>query len=201
MDISELRYKPEPKFGDEAKEWSIGIRKVHLVKLHWSMLYPKKPKAPMPGPSDYYPNYHIAKPSIYEIYFEKERPPPPQPLIDEAKLFPKPNSEMEYDAIKSMNHVKSRIHSCKFADEPFSSEQNTSVNTTKASRSRGTSFSKSFSKPKHDFEKDFDPVRAMNSIKPRAPAYLFADEQYESAPVPISNKKVPVKASHTVREQ
>ena len=119
LDISELRYKPEPKFGDGAKEWSIGIRKVHLVKHHWSMLYPKKKEGTGPGPADYYPNYHIAKPRLFDPYFVKDRPPPPQPIIDEEKLFPKPNYEAEYDSIKALNNVKPRIHSCKFADEPF----------------------------------------------------------------------------------
>ena len=92
-DVTDLRYKTEPKFGDEAREWAIGQRIVPIDVLNWSMPYPKKPTGTGPGPSDYYPNYHIAKPRLFDPYFEKLKPNPPEPLYDSEKLFPNPNYE------------------------------------------------------------------------------------------------------------
>ena len=86
------------------------------------MPYPKKPTGTGPGPSDYYPNYHIAKPRLFDPYFEKLKPNPPEPLYDSEKLFPNPNYESKYDSIKALDQVRPKVPCYKFADEPFQSE-------------------------------------------------------------------------------
>ena len=55
----EFRLKEEPKFGEDILPIWIGVRKVDLIKGHWSHLYPQKELEvgdTGPGPGDYNPN-------------------------------------------------------------------------------------------------------------------------------------------------
>lgn len=79
--FDEFRLKEEPKFGDDVLPFSIGVRKVDLIKGHWSHLYPQpdlKVGDTGPGPGDYHPNIEASaafkRPLSATIWPDKKSP-------------------------------------------------------------------------------------------------------------------------------